>query len=112
MSDQLYNGHGQRTENQKQDAIKNAIPAFDEIRKDIDTLKSDVIALTEDLKKAGSSTKQEAISYVNKNIDSWKAAGTNAVEKVEGHIKERPARSMTIAFVTGIVASYLFSRRS
>jgi ElaB/YqjD/DUF883 family membrane-anchored ribosome-binding protein len=104
-----YDGH--RLEKEKQENIKYAAPSFEGIKRDLDSLQSDVASLALDVRKAGVDKAHDAMSYVNKNIGSLKASGTDALGKLEGQIKSRPGQSVTIAFVTGLLASYLFSRR-
>jgi ElaB/YqjD/DUF883 family membrane-anchored ribosome-binding protein len=113
MSDQIKSVYDdRRTAKEKLEDMKHTALSFDEIRKDLDALQSDVANLATDVKKAGVDRANGVISYVNKNVDSLKATGTEAVKKVEDQIQAKPGQSVIIAFVTGILASYLFSRRS
>ena len=112
MSDQrksVYNGN---SEKEKLEEVKFAAPSLEKIKKDIDSLQSDVTGLALDVRKVGFDKAHEAMSYVNKNVDSLKTTGADAFEKIEGRIKEKPGQSITIAFVTGMLISYLFSRKS
>lgn len=113
MSDQVKSVYDdRRTAKDKLEDMKRSALSFDEIRKDLDSLQSDVATLAADARKVSVNKAQGAISYVNENIDSLKATGTDALKKVEGQIQSKPGQSIAIAFVTGILASFLFSRRS
>ncbi len=95
--------------------VRYTAPGFESIRKDIGLLQSDVASLAADIKKAGSDKTQGAVAYVNEKIgslkDNLKDTGTNTFKNIEDQIQSKPGQSITIAFVAGLLASYLFSRR-
>jgi ElaB/YqjD/DUF883 family membrane-anchored ribosome-binding protein len=95
----------------RQGNIKYTTPTFDEIRKDLSSLQSDVALLAADVRKAGSDKANAAIGYVSEQIGTLKEAGTTTVGAVEERIKSKPGQSITIAFAAGLLISYLFGRR-
>jgi hypothetical protein len=99
-------------EEAKPENIKYTAPVSGDIRKDVSALQSDVANLAADIKKAGSDKAREAVSYVNEHIGSLKNSGTNTIENIENKIKSKPGQSIAIAFVAGVVTSYIFGRKS
>ena len=96
----------------KSSTAKYAMPATDDIRKDLSSLQSDVAVLASTAKKVGSDKVHEAVSYVNDQVDTLKETGANALGKIEEGIKAKPGQSITIAFAAGLLVSYLLGRRS
>jgi ElaB/YqjD/DUF883 family membrane-anchored ribosome-binding protein len=101
-----------RSMNGRHHVKKIALPALDDIKKDIDSLQSDVADLAMDVRKAGSDKAQEAITYLNNRVDLLKNSGVEAIDKIEDHIKSRPRQSIAVAFAVGILASYFLGRKS
>jgi ElaB/YqjD/DUF883 family membrane-anchored ribosome-binding protein len=101
-----------QTEESGQGNVKYAVRAFDDISKDLSSLQSDIAHLAADVREASAEKARGAVSYVNDSLGSLKATGAVGVGKVEDGIRSKPGQSVTIAFVAGLLASYLFSRRS
>ena len=92
---------------------KLAIPsAADDIRRDLNSLQSDVAILASDIKKVGAIQARAAIDYVSDRVDTLKATGNDALVKIEDGIKSKPCQSLTIAFAAGLLVSFLLGRRS
>jgi len=100
-----------RSDETNPENVRYAAPVFENIRKDIGLLQSDVASLASDIKQAGADKTQGAVAYVNEKIDALKDTGANTYKNIEGQIQSKPGQSITIAFVAGLLASYLFSRR-
>jgi ElaB/YqjD/DUF883 family membrane-anchored ribosome-binding protein len=98
-------------EEARQGNVKYTAPAFEDIRRDLNSLQSDVAHLAVDVRKVGSDKARDAVSYVNEQIGSLKETGTGALGKIEDGIRSKPGQSVTVAFVAGMLASYLFGRR-
>jgi phage-related protein len=92
--------------------VNYAMPAFDDLKKDIGLLQSDVANLASSVRKVGADTAHDAMNYVNGHIDTLKGSGMSTVGKLEGRIRSKPGQSVTIAFVAGLLASQLFKRKS
>lgn len=103
--------HENHTDPRNGSANKFISEATDDIRKDLGTLQSDVAAIASDVKKAGTDKARMAIDYVNDQVGTLKDTGTNALGKLEEGIKSNPGQSVTIAFVAGVLISFLFNRR-
>lgn len=74
-----------------------------EIRNDLNALKSNVVTLAQDIKNSGGAVARQG-------IDTLKAAGQDEFQKIEEYVKEKPAQSLALAFCAGLVFSALISR--
>jgi ElaB/YqjD/DUF883 family membrane-anchored ribosome-binding protein len=79
---------------------------------EIDVIKENVVGLAHNLKDVSNDKAHMAVEYMHGKADDLKASGTDALAKIEKSIKANPAQSVGIAFAAGIIASYLFRRRS
>ena len=70
------------------------------LRKDLNELRGETSHLGESLMQAGS----EQLQHTKQNLQ-------NQLHNIEGFIQEKPAQSVAIAFVAGLVASLLLGRR-
>jgi ElaB/YqjD/DUF883 family membrane-anchored ribosome-binding protein len=84
---------------------------MDDIRKDLDSLKNNVVELTKHMKNEGVSQTKHLKDVASDRLDDVKDAGRQQMADVERHIKDKPTESIAIAFAAGLVASYLFGRR-
>lgn len=75
-----------------------------EIRNDLNALKTNVVTLAQDLKNGGGTVARQS-------LDSLKAAGQDEFQKIEEFVQEKPAQSLALAFCAGLVFSALISRR-
>jgi ElaB/YqjD/DUF883 family membrane-anchored ribosome-binding protein len=94
------------------DAVNDAAPEINEIGRDVTSLKAKTVDLAHNLRDAGVHKANEATAYVQDSLDSWKVAGNQAILRAEDRIKAKPGQSIAIAFVAGIVASFLLGRKS
>jgi hypothetical protein len=92
-------------------STSKAASGIDEIRGDIDSLKSNIVELTRHV-KAETGVRTDVIKKgLLSQVASFKSSGVQQYEKLEGQVKAKPAQSLAIAFAAGIVASYLLGRR-
>jgi ElaB/YqjD/DUF883 family membrane-anchored ribosome-binding protein len=89
----------------------NPVAEIKDIRKDIDSLKSNVVGLARHLRDIGADKAQVVASSVRDQADVLKATGAEALDKAEDKVRAAPAQSVAIAFAAGILASYLLGRR-
>lgn len=73
------------------------------IRKDIDSLKSNILALTQSLH-------EDVRSEATQKIEQLGKTSYQAVNALEDHVREKPAQSLLAAFCAGIVLSALAKR--
>jgi ElaB/YqjD/DUF883 family membrane-anchored ribosome-binding protein len=100
-----------RTSNDSQNTVKS-FSSFDDVKKDLNNLKSDVAGIAGDIKKAGVDRAADAASYVSKNLDGLKSTGSDALVRIEEQVKARPGQSIAIAFIAGALTSLLLGRKS
>ena len=88
-----------------------ATSGIDEIREDLDSLKSNIVELTRHMKaETGVRTDVLKKGLLNQ-VASIKSSGAAQYEKLEGQVKAKPAQSIAIAFASGVIVSYLLGRR-
>jgi ElaB/YqjD/DUF883 family membrane-anchored ribosome-binding protein len=88
-----------------------ATNGIDEIREDLDSLKTNIIELTRHMKAETGARTQLLRSGVLGQVNSLKKTGAEQFEKLEGQVKAKPAQSLALAFVGGMLFSYLLGRR-
>lgn len=93
-------------------AAKNSEAEIKEIRESVDSLKTNVVGLARNLKDISAERAHAAADYVRDQVDGLKVSGAQTLEKAESTIKARPARSVALAFASGIVVSYLLGRKA
>lgn len=76
---------------------------IDNIRANINSLKTNVAALSHNLK-------DELKSEATGQIVKAKEKGLDTLERLEGNVKAKPAQSLLTAFGAGLVLSALFRR--
>lgn len=101
---------------QKQEAAngkQDAAPAggeFDEIRKDLETLKTNVGALGKHLKYEGKEKAAEARDAVGKGIDAVSDKSDKSLEMLDSSVKDNPRRALAVAFAAGVILNFLMRR--
>jgi len=90
---------------------KTSYPEIENIREDIDSLKSNTIELGRHIKKDGEKQTRALAGSARERLAELKVSGREQMKHVEGHVKEKPLQSMAIAFAAGVFASMLLGRR-
>ncbi|MBL4803573.1 MAG: DUF883 family protein [Alphaproteobacteria bacterium] len=90
---------------------KTSYPEIDDIREDLDSLKSNVVELTKHLKHNGQEQSHELREMATERLDALKTSGRKQVEVIEKRVKQKPVESIGIAFATGLALSYILGRR-
>jgi len=88
-----------------------AVNGIDEIREDIDSLKSNIVELTKHVKAETGIRTDVLKKGLIGQVASIRSSGVAQYEKLEGQVKAKPGQSLALAFAGGIIASYLLSRR-
>lgn len=83
---------------------------LNDIRSDLETLKTDIVRLTQHVGESGVQTAYSAADLLRRKANSAKKFGKAEMVKAEKHIKERPVRSVALAFAAGLVFSLLLRR--
>ena len=84
---------------------------IDEIKKDLDSLKTNVVELTKHVKEDGSAQTRRVKKQAVKRWHDIQNNGKEQLENVENHVRKKPAQSMLAAFALGVAASFLLSGR-
>lgn len=87
-----------------------AFDEFEEIRKDLESLKANVTALGKHLKSEGKEKAGEARDMLDQGIDTLLAKGDKGLEALDSSVKDNPRRALAIAFATGIILNFLMRK--
>lgn len=90
---------------------ENEYQEIQHIREDINSLKSNVVALTRHLRENGESQLIGLEQRAEDRLRNVQTRYKDSVEQFENRVRERPGQSVTMAFCAGILASYLIGRR-
>lgn len=90
---------------------KSTYSEIDDIREDLDSLKNNVVELTQHLRRDGSVRSQELRSAIMDQFALFQQSGRDQYKNVEKRIKAQPGKSIAIAFAAGLAASLLLRRR-
>lgn len=89
----------------------NAYPEVEEIRHDLESLKTNVVELTRHVQANGADKAMALTKKARKRLAELQVQGKEHLKNVEKHVHDEPAKSLAIAFAAGLVASILFGRR-
>ena len=90
---------------------KTEFTEIDDIKSDLESLKSNVIELTKHLKEAG---KKDVKNLKNEAVEKLEVVKTKSEEQIDAikeNVQNNPMQAVGIAFVTGLFASVLLGRR-
>ena len=90
---------------------KSKYPEITEIREDSDSLRTNVVELTNHLKQ---DTKEQSVEWrgaAMDRLDQIKSSGQKQMKSLEKQVKAKPVETIGITFVAGMALSYLAGRR-
>lgn len=94
---------------------RSEFPEIEDIRQDLDSLKSNVVELTRHIKAEGGSQALAFTKDLRKvaqdRLSELRNTAQREYRKVESQVKSKPSQSLATAFAAGLVLSWLFSRR-
>ncbi|NCO04277.1 MAG: hypothetical protein GW903_08815 [Alphaproteobacteria bacterium] len=94
---------------------KNIIEAkhsdVDDIKEDINSLKSNTIELARHVKEAGSHKTEDITEAASKRFKALTTQGKEQLKNMESKIKAKPLQSIAVAFIAGLVFDALLKRR-
>lgn len=90
----------------------NEYNEIDDIKNDLQSLKSNVVALTQHLKANGADHLIEFEGRAAKTARKVKAEGARRYKEVEESVRANPGQALLVAFAGGLLASLLLTRRS
>lgn len=81
------------------------------IKEDARVLRDDAVVLGRDLKEEGKKRLSEAEVRAQEALEEAREKGREQLAYIVNYVQKNPAQSLALAFVGGVVASMLFSRR-
>jgi ElaB/YqjD/DUF883 family membrane-anchored ribosome-binding protein len=90
---------------------KKKYPEVDNIKDDINSLKSNTIELGRHIKDDGAEKTEEIKKAAQSRLDDLTVKGRDQLKKAEIKVKEKPLQSMAVAFAAGLAFSILMGRR-
>jgi ElaB/YqjD/DUF883 family membrane-anchored ribosome-binding protein len=86
-------------------------PEVGDIRKDVEALKEDVVALTRHVKDEGVDQVRKAQKLAQKKWARMQDIGRAELERTREVVKEHPVQGLAVAFCAGIVLAAIMGRR-
>lgn len=84
---------------------------IDDIKSDLDSLRSNVVQLTRHLKHDGLETAETVKERLKEGMEDLRAKGEESLQRVEDKVRDNPRNSVLLAFGAGILANMLLRRR-
>lgn len=89
---------------------RSEFPEIEEIKQDIDSLKSNVVELTKHMKSEGKVQASRIGEVAMQQLEELKKSAQLEYLKAEKAVKAKPGQSIAIAFGAGLLASFLLRR--
>ena len=83
----------------------------EDIKHDLDSLRSNVVNLTRHLKHDGAEKASVVKDRVMEGLDDLRAKGKDGLKTVEDKVRENPRNGILLAFGAGVLANFLLRRR-
>lgn len=90
--------------------IRSEFPEIEEIKQDIDSLKSNVVELTRHVQSEGRFQAGKISELAAQRLTDLKKSAQLEYLKVEKAVKAKPGQSVAIAFGAGLLVSFLLRR--
>lgn len=84
---------------------------IDDIRDDLDSLKTNVVELTRHLQKDSGKHIETTKDMLMDRYEEYRDVGRKQMKNVERRVKAKPTQAIAIAFATGLCASFLLRGR-
>ena len=91
--------------------VDKTVVSLDNIKKDIYTLKTDIVELGRTVQSEGLKKIEEATIDLQDKIDDLKSQGSDEYDKVQAYVKANPTQSVAIAFAAGILLTFITGRK-
>ncbi len=92
--------------------IKNKkYPEVDDIKQDLSSLKHNVVGLSEHVAEDGAKVGEQAADSFFKKMTEFKVFGRKQAAKAEVQVRDNPAKSLAVAFVSGLFLSAFFKSK-
>lgn len=80
-----------------------------EIRQDLNSLKSNIVALSKHVKEDGKERVSELGDAVRKGVETLRERSGDSFAVIEDQVRDNPRRSLLIAFGVGFIANLLLT---
>lgn len=84
---------------------------LEDIKNDLDSLRSNVVQLTRHLKHDGAAKAADVKERLKDGVDELRAKSEERLHELEDKVRENPRNSILLAFGAGILANILLRRR-
>lgn len=95
--------------------VKEEYPGIEDIRSDLDALRSNVVELTRHIQQNGAGHIHEITEDISdmahKRAETLRKAGKRELKKFESQVKAHPGQSVALAFAAGMALSMLAGGR-
>lgn len=82
-----------------------------EIKKDIESLKGNIVGLAHKAIDSGADSVADVREKAGAQMDRLRAAGAEGMKKAEERVREKPGQSIAVAFIAGILINAIFGRK-
>ncbi len=83
----------------------------DDIKHDLESLRSNVVLLTRHLKHDGAATAENMKERLKESMSELRAKSEDRLHDLEDKVRENPRNSILLAFGAGVLANLLLRRR-
>lgn len=90
---------------------KTAYPEIEDLKEDLDSLRTNVVELTRHIKKDGRKQTRELGHTISDGFENLRESGEVYIRDAEKIVKQKPMQSLAIAFAAGMIGNILLSRR-
>jgi len=90
---------------------KKQYSEIDDIREDLNSLRTNVVELTKHMKKDGNAQALHLADSLKEQISHARDLGSAQYKNIEKRVKAKPGQTLAMAFAAGLVASMLMGRR-
>lgn len=84
---------------------------IEDIKQDLDSLRSNVVNLTRHLKHDGVEKAEVVKERMRESFEELREKGKDGLHAVEDKVRENPRNSILLAFGAGVLANFLLRRR-
>lgn len=84
---------------------------LEDIKQDLDSLRSNVVQLTRHLKYDGMAKAEDVKELLKDSMTGLREKGEESVHRLEDKVRENPRNSILLAFGAGMLANILLRRR-
>lgn len=111
MANVKTESYTQEIKDAKENLRDNLREETQEIKKDIQSLKGNIVGLANKAIETGSESMGEVRRKAGEELERLRTAGSNGLHKAEERVRAKPAQSIAVAFIAGFLLNTLFGRK-